>query len=733
MINNNYTNYNNQKNNLSYGAIKDVVPKNVNEKLPQNIQNLEAKDIANNNGAVSTMSNMNKSTGLATLGIYLPFVALRTINDRQKGFFSFGGEYDKSFLGRLANFGNSINKGIRKLIPDNIETSVSKGIQSTKDFILKHSAIARSFTTPLKLESKMAMSEANGLFGRVMYDNAFLFEKGFEGDIRQLFKGDAKGQFWQFLLNKNKDIDSLPVDEAKEVITGAFREIAEMPVKNKETMGYVEDIISKLSQSNEAAVIGKWGNFPISKIPVIGKFFELRVPASEIANKLRVASNTGGKTAAAIAAGGASALGNFMPNAFAKIYEGFTSNYVGGKIAPVLQAYFLASAAMRAKDAPEGQRLSTFMDEEVGGVATLFTMPLATSLLTKMGGLKYLGMGKDVASQAKNVEKYREMIKTLNEKVDAKTITRGEYLNEVKKIKDLLNGKIDGSKGLRFWQKPLKAIGKILGSNYKKETIKPFIDDMVPSDLSSLKQMGLNVSNKVQNALYGFKTGKFMGMTPGGVLRFVLVMFVLSPIVTKPIRWAINKIFGKPYNPDEEKKQKEQEAIQNNPFANMQDSELLELLSKNQDILNQIQNNPELLKEFQSNPNKLYEILKEGAKKKEEANKNVPPSPILQQYINSNTPNSTFTPPIAPIADNQVLNNNNSTFPVKMPAPNVQNDASQNNAQETTEPTEPERTYIPSSKPADFSAQQKAQDEKFNAILQDMDNTEKEFSKYLSI
>lgn len=72
MINNNYMGYNPQQNNVSYGAVKDVVPNNINEKLPENLQNLDAKQIASNNGAIAAAGGMDKTTLLATL----PFIHL---------------------------------------------------------------------------------------------------------------------------------------------------------------------------------------------------------------------------------------------------------------------------------------------------------------------------------------------------------------------------------------------------------------------------------------------------------------------------------------------------------------------------------------------------------------------------------------------------------------------------------------------------------------------------------
>ena len=85
-------------NNISYGAIKDIVPANVNEKLPPNLQNLDAKEIANNNGAISVASGADSKSLLATIPFYLGLVGLRTINDNPKSKFALAGKYENSIF-----------------------------------------------------------------------------------------------------------------------------------------------------------------------------------------------------------------------------------------------------------------------------------------------------------------------------------------------------------------------------------------------------------------------------------------------------------------------------------------------------------------------------------------------------------------------------------------------------------------------------------------------------------
>ena len=399
---------------------------------------------------------------------------------------------------------------------------------------------------------------------------------------------------------------------------------------------------------------------------------------------------------------------------------------------------------MKAKDAPKGKKLATFADEESGAVTFLITMPIATKLLAKLGGMKYIGIGgaKTVLEQQQNKDLFKKMIEQLNEKVSNGIISRGEYLEEAKRIKDFFKGET------RFWQKPFKWIGQIIGSNFKADTVKPFLQnvDNLPAETSKLKVLGIKASNKIQSILYRLKTGwnvdgskSKIGGTFGGILRFALVMFVLSPIVSKPIKWLVHKIFGEPYEPnkkDKKSKKAEQNNLQNpanNPFLNLSDQEMITLLQKNQANMEKVQNNPQLMQELQSDPKKLYDFLVQGANEYDNALKNAKPSSMLQSYI-SKAQSGMIQPQTAPInpqASNG-LNHNNFNTNAAVPAPQVQNQ--QTNQAQEQQATEPQRSYVPSSAPAVKAVDaQKQQDARFNALMQDMENTEKEFSKYLGI
>ena len=325
MINNNINGYNPNMSNVSYGAVKDVVPQSVNQKLPENLQNLDAKQIAENNGALSTAEGMNAKTMALSLPFYTSFLLLRNLNDKKGSPFSFSGEYDKTFLGKLTKLGDKIHN---KICKGNWDEKLKERLGGAKRWFQNHSAFARSLSTPLKLESSFAISQASGLYSQVMYDNADLIEKGFRErgkDVIEMFKKGSNGKFWE-LLKQNGIENIAKDDEALGIVSRTLRDLAQKNIKldsEKAAKEAVDDVINIFSKTDKTAVIDKWGPLPIGKIPGLKKLLTLKVPMSEAANKTKVA------TGAITAAGGTAAattLGKALPSAFSKVYEALKFN-----------------------------------------------------------------------------------------------------------------------------------------------------------------------------------------------------------------------------------------------------------------------------------------------------------------------------------------------------------------------------------------------------------------------
>ncbi len=129
----------------------------------------------------------------------------------------------------------------------------------------------------------------------------------------------------------------------------------------------------------------------------------------------------------------------------------------------------------------------------------------------------------------------------------------------------------------------------------------------------ALKQVGKFFGmglDKVSNGV-ALNSGNKLTKLFGGVLRFALVMFVFSPKFSKPIQGAIHKVFGKPYNKEEEEQKKQLEAQKNTviPELGITQGELMDKIQKNPKALENLQNNQESLALIQKNPKLLLDLL----------------------------------------------------------------------------------------------------------------------------
>ncbi len=97
----------------------------------------------------------------------------------------------------------------------------------------------------------------------------------------------------------------------------------------------------------------------------------------------------------------------------------------------------------------------------------------------------------------------------------------------------------------------------------------------------------------------------------GGALRFGLIMFAFSPFFSKPIKSAINKIFGKPYDANEAAKEKQLQEQRNTviPELGITQGELNDKIEANPDAVAKLQKDPMLLREIQKDPKKILDIL----------------------------------------------------------------------------------------------------------------------------
>jgi len=758
-----------QNTNLSYGAVKDVVPQDVANRLPQSVQNFDAQDTFESAapvGMITSKSNDAKTTAM-TVGIWGGFIGLRTLLDKVCA-----GDWNKSLFGRVSNLGDSIDAGFNKVtfgLSHKAGAGISNITNRAKNFLANKFDFAASLKTPLKFENPSAITQANGMAGRLFNDDIKNAITRCDDDVVTKVFGNIK---------EFKGLDAAGIREK-------FTQIGINPL-GKENAEVVENIMKAFEKSGETFKISHF-NFSVPftnktfKIPMTGKFnplriFQVKMPGSSIANKFRaLAKTSGAKTA----------LGKNMAYVFGSSTEGLTSCIVGGKLAPVIQAAVIANAIKKTMDAPEGERLSTFMDEMVPQAAFFMTMPYQAKLTAKLGGwLKYLGMGGQVDAafldkvknspeliqklnlqgvdltkaltksqrQVINVEHFRDAVAQLNSKVKAGNISGVEYQKGIKNIKKLLNG------NSKWYQKPFKFIGKFFGAGYQAETVMPLIKN-------NMTAAGAKVSG-IKNII------KSKG---AGTLRFVMGFFVISTLLNKPIKAITNKIFGKPYDAQaaeaEKAKQAQIEAMKNNPALNMTEEDMIRKLQAHPEVIQALQNDPKMMAEIEKNPALLVQILASlpDAPANTWSNTvNKAQSPLLQKYLNQGgsqqmQPQGGYAPNASYNYNNPGMQNgaaqtgypqfaqpNNMTNPynynqqnmnMQQPAPKSAANTTQGAAQANAEDNipEPPRSYIPSSKPYNFNAKgvQSGADTITNpnvqAMLSKADRAEAEAMKFLSI
>lgn len=252
------------------------------------------------------------------------------------------------------------------------------------------------------------------------------------------------------------------------------------------------------------------------------------VSLSTLQNKLKASSSKLGKTG----------IGKGLAKGTLKAKDVIT--FGGGLLSLAFTANALIQASKAAKEAPKGEKKSTFMHVLSEQYIGMILFQPSINLLYKIGGNKYRGM----------TEAGRTALKDLITKTNADESLTKEALKIAKIQKDLLIKGVDKDKvaqltgkglaeaktaanslknegaKLKLWEKPLKLMGRILDAG---------LDKMQKPKFAKLPVLG-----KVklpQPTLKGFV---------GGLGRFALIMFVIQPFIQKPITKLCHKIFGKP-------------------------------------------------------------------------------------------------------------------------------------------------------------------------------------------
>lgn len=367
----------------------------------------------------------------------------------------------------------------------------------------------------------------------------------------------------------------------------------------KESFKYYDDIIKaiKTSGADLTQVITKkpkWG------LGLVTNKSSLR----EILNKDILINNyKGAKTS----------LGKKLSGYTMRAAEALTNGVFSGKGAVLLQALFIAMSANEASKAEKGEKFSAFMASFTELLAFMATMSLQVKAINKSAALKYIGMS------AKDVAKYQKAVRIGNEAAKLGNAKAYEKMAQV--IKQL---KANASTNIKWYQKPIKWIGNIVGWARPKETLMPL-------------NKGTFFS-KIARGFTKFKSGI------GFVGRMAIVMAVVTPIIAGVAKKISHTIFGKPVKTIEKEKAAEKAAEEQ---AQAEQMKQLEELMKQHQMAQSQQQYPQQ----QYPPQPAGDLLTRMQQQRNGIQQ--PQQPVAQQYPQQPIGAQTMQQPIASTSMNQ--------------------------------------------------------------------------------
>jgi hypothetical protein len=581
LINPTYRKYQVSNSGISQDGIQDTLNKSKTV-VSDNFESNSA--VQNVSGNFTDPSNMQK-----TMLLLPPLMIIDRFVDSLMG----GGE-NSSILKKAANVGDKISHALHldKVISENTNSKFSNFIKNnsfTKYFTKEYQAIPKSSfaksqsmaekysgellsnLTDLKYNFNFSelFSKANGSLS----DNSLKFFENI-GPLKNAVTRDYLSSLLPALeelsTTATEEVDKAAIEKLEnEIIVfiqksgdgntkNLSEKIASVLSKFTNTQNLSEEtkkILSSVSTNTQNAVkptaeqlINIADDVVAQGVDTVkaGSMLSDPVHLTTLRNKLKASTSKLGNTT----------LGQTFAKGTLKTKD--TITYGGGLISLMFTASALIQATKAAKEAPKGEKKSTFMhvlSEQYLGI--LLFQP-SINLMYKIGGNKYRGMSVEA----------REALKTLVTKTNADETLTKEGLKVAKLQRDLLikgvdkdkvsdlagktfseakaaakNLKGEGAK-LKFWEKPLKFIGKILDTGLDKMQIPKFKEVPV---LGKIKIP--------QPTLRGFA---------GGLARFAIIMMVLQPLLQKPVTKLCHKIFGTPTTYLKKQEEKDKKSSKNN-------------------------------------------------------------------------------------------------------------------------------------------------------------------------
>ena len=349
-----------------------------------------------------------------------------------------GGEYDKSLLKKVTNFGDKIEQSafIQSKPMQSVLSLFKKGGEKGGNFIQKNSVLRAIWKTPTMPEWELVKSEMLPQRQRILHDFNLVTkelhledDKGFaklnklalDKEERKLLKGKGLAD----VVNTEEKASSyiqlrrlgLKEEEIKRIISSADggvsrtkkevlkafgnKDIAWLKSIHKDTVGNtalineVQDACKKVGGKVRVGM-GEYKPFG-HDIGFLTAPTKRVIACDSIFNRLFSLTKEGAKTA----------TGRFMSRFMQMVHRGLT--FGGGKLGVLL---FIAPAfvetAINVHKAEPSQKIGTGVSNLTNHISWVFTFPFALQIMHHICGAKYAGMDEPT------IQKIRDKVNELN-------------------------------------------------------------------------------------------------------------------------------------------------------------------------------------------------------------------------------------------------------------------------------------------------------------------------------
>ncbi|MCM1265654.1 MAG: hypothetical protein NC200_05590 [Candidatus Gastranaerophilales bacterium] len=489
-----------------------------------------------------------------------------------------GGEYEKSLVGRLGQFGDKVSGTslVRNSFVDRLKSTGSTIRRNFQAFVDKHPMLSAMDKTPTKPENSMPKSFMETQAEADIKEAAGKLDKFIEKTPKSLKEAGAtkaeiealkakygtnifgqiknsEAAIQEFQLTKFGGPNILDTITKRQAALGQqlqrYETYYSSLAKDDPLRNVVSKRIARIKELRDGYKTTTLRNVKLNAIGLNGTTYEaIKQDPTKAAARLESALEKAKGFSPRLSQyfnkiksinAPTTKLGKFLPKLAKLGMRGLT--FGGGTFNTLFIAFMMGESVKNMIDAPKEQKAGTIASGLLEAMSWVVSMPIALGAMHKIGGLQYTGLSKG------QVEAYRTAKAAFDAQAKAGNFLTKEAYNSAKESVNALK-KVSGKQS--WFTKLGVNIGKLVSIGLEQFT--PF------------KETAANAAGKGKFARFmgnlGRKMPNFLRNCAGYPLRFGLYMFAFAPVVDKLFSGVTSAIFGKPYDPEKVKEEQEKEA-----------------------------------------------------------------------------------------------------------------------------------------------------------------------------